>query len=117
MTERRGYQVSEEAKRFINQAFADGVGDTLQKLAEQSPDPQVVPAGERRAQLLLKIASGVPLHQIAEETQKKERRVYERYREALRDLWNQSPPDTQKGFSTRQVFAPPKRDNTLQKKG
>jgi hypothetical protein len=109
MTEQSRYQVSEEAKKFIKQAFTDGIGDALRDRAARSHDPQVVPAQERRIQLLQKAASGVPFLQIAAETKRQEAQVYEQYRSALIDLWNQSPKKTQEGF-TKQVFTPPKRD-------
>src|SRR5690242_17429010 len=109
MTEKKGYQFSEEAKRFIQQSLAAGGGETLRKLAKRSVDPQVVPAMERRIHRIEQIASGVPLQQIAVETDKKEVKVYEQCRADLRYLWNQSSPDTQNAFSTKLVFAPPKR--------
>jgi hypothetical protein len=59
----------------------------------------------------------VPPSQIVEKTGKSVPSVKHRYRESLRNLWNQSPPTTQEGFSMGQVFALPRQGRPGPKKG
>jgi hypothetical protein len=121
MTERAKYtgRISEAAANFINHSLnEDGVGEAIRSQAEQNPQAsRTVPAWEKDEELLRMAAGGATFAQMAEKTGKSVQYVRDRYRERLRNLWNQSPPSTQEGFSMGQVFALPRQGRPGPKNG
>src|SRR4051794_28372878 len=119
MAEQDKNYISEVTKTFIKRAFTDGVGEKIRRQSAHSTQAfKTVPAWEQREQILRQTAAGVPFAQIAEETGiDSTKKIIWRYQEGLRDLWNQSPKETQEDFSMGQVFAMPKRGHPGPKRG
>jgi DNA-binding NarL/FixJ family response regulator len=111
--------IPQASANFINRSLnADGVGEDIRSRAAKHPQAsRTVPAWEKDEQILRLAASGATFTQIAEKTGKSVSSVKHRYRESLRNLWNQSPPATQEGFSMGQVFALPRQGRPGPKKG